>query len=67
MTQYNNLKQLLTVEDVSKKLQISKQLVLILIKTGDLPGIKINSRVYRIKQNDLEKYIESKMYQAQTL
>ena len=69
MTTINNYKnsEMLTLDTVSETLNVSKANVLILIKTGELPGYKLNARVYRVKQNDLEKYIESKMYQAQTL
>ncbi len=63
---YYNI-EMLTIEAVSEILKVSKQNVLILIKTGELPGLKLNARVYRVKQVDLESYIESKMYQVQTL
>ncbi len=63
---YYNI-EMLTIEAVSEILNVSKANVFILIKTGELPGYRLNARVYRVKQVDLESYIESKMYQVQTL
>lgn len=69
MTNINNYKdyKMLTLKTVSEKLNVSKAIVLILIKTGELPGYKLNARVYRVKQKDLDQYIESKRYQVHTL
>ena len=69
MTTINNYENLemLTIKEVGKVLKISKQQVLILVKAGELPAMKFNSRLYRIKKNDLERYIESNVYQAQSI
>lgn len=48
----------LTVEQVSKKLQVHWQTVLTLIKSGRLRALKIG-RGYRIDPEDLKKFIES--------
>lgn len=69
MTTINNLNNLemLTIKEVGNILKISKQQVLILVKAGELPAMKFNSRLYRVKKNDLERYIESNVYQAQSI
>ena len=69
MTTINKFKNstMLTLDTVSETLNVSKANVLILIKTGELPGYKLNARVYRVKQNDLDNYLESKRVQVQTL
>jgi excisionase family DNA binding protein len=66
MSNYEDLL-LLTTKDVSKILQVTERQVVILIKTGEIPAHQFNARVYRVKKVDLESYIESKMYQVQTL
>jgi len=63
-----NTLQLLTVEQTSKILALKdNRLVLMLIKTGELPGVRLSARQYRVKQKDLDQYIESKRYQVHTL
>ena len=63
-----NILQLLTVEEVRKILALKdNRLVLMLIKTGELPGHRLSARQYRVKQKDLDQYIESKRYQVHTL
>ena len=58
---------LLNVSEVADLLNLSKQKILVMIKSGELPGYKLNSRVFRVSKTDLELYIESKRYQVSTL
>ena len=68
MENNKNILQLLTTEQVRDILALKRTRdVLILIKTGELPAQQLSARQYRVKQVDLESYIESKMYQVQTL
>lgn len=63
-----NILQLLTVEQVRKILALKENRnVIMLIKTGELPGHRLSARQYRVKQKDLDQYIESKRYQVHTL
>jgi|TARA_R100001510_G_scaffold14236_1_gene11402 excisionase family DNA binding protein len=60
--------QLLTTEQVRDILALKRTRdVLMLIKTGELPAQQLSARQYRVKQVDLEKYIDSKMYQVATI
>ena len=60
--------QLLTTEQVRDILALKRtREVLMLIKTGELPAQQLSARQYRVKQVDLEKYIDSKMYQVATI
>lgn len=59
---------LLTTEEVRERLNLKTTTeVVVLIKTGELPGYQIRKRSYRIKPMDLEQYIESKRYKVQSL
>ena len=49
---------LLTPDDVAKKLAIRRKRVYRLVKSGDLPYFKIG-RDIRIRSEDLEKWLES--------
>ena len=63
-----NILQLLTIEEVRSILALKRTRdVFMLIKSGELPAQQLSARQYRVKQVDLDKYIESKMYQVQTL
>ncbi len=66
MTTISNLNDLemLTIKEVGKVLKLSRQQVLILVKAGELPAMKFNSRLYRVKKSDLERYIESNVFQV---
>lgn len=50
---------LLTVEEVSKILQIHWQTVLNYIKGGKIKAVKLE-RGYRVEQKDLQKFISSR-------
>lgn len=51
---------LLTIEDVSKILCISKRTVYNYIKEGKLPFIKLSNRALRFKESDLIKLISER-------
>jgi excisionase family DNA binding protein len=55
MTEYQ---QFLTVSQVAKKLQVSTQTVRNWVKNGILPAAKLNSRVWRINENDVKSLTE---------
>jgi len=56
---------LLKVEEVKELLSLKTNSdVLFLIKTGELPGIQLSPRKYRVKNSDLANYIESKRVQV---
>ena len=69
MTTISNLNDLemLTIKEVGKVLKISRQQVLILVKAGELPAMKFNSRLYRVKKNDLKNYIDRNVLQVTTV
>jgi len=60
---YKNL-EMLTIKEVGEILRVTRQQVLILVKAGELPAMKFNSRLYRVKKSDLERYIESNVFQV---
>jgi excisionase family DNA binding protein len=51
--------ELLTPAEVAEKLNVSRALVYVLIKSGEIPSIRIVSLV-RVRKEDLEKYIHEK-------
>jgi len=69
MTTIGNYKDLemLTIKEVGEILRVSRQQVLILVKAGELPAMKFNSRLYRVKKNDLENYIDRNVLQVTTI
>ncbi len=60
----STLNQLYTVQQVQGLLGLSYRQVLLMIKTGEIPGYKISERAYRIRANDLDSFIESKRVQV---
>jgi excisionase family DNA binding protein len=48
---------LLNVEQVAKRLQVSKMTIYRYLKTGKIEAYKIGKE-YRIKESDLEKFLE---------
>lgn len=50
---------LLTINEITEILKVSKLTIYRYIKAGKLPAIKIG-RDYRIKQNDFNKLLENK-------
>ncbi len=50
---------LLTLEDVAAYLSVSVQQVYALVRSNELPGIKIGGRgIWRVDRNELESYVE---------
>lgn len=54
----NNLPTLLSVEEVCEYLGLGKTTVYEMIRTRELPSIKIRNRI-RISSEDLREYLES--------
>ena len=52
-------KRYLSLEEVAEMLDVNYQLIYRLVRTGDLPAIKLG-RIYRVTQEDLDAYLESK-------
>ena len=52
---------ILTVNDVTEILGISKNMVYKLIKAKKLPAERLGSKLWRISKKELIKYFESKM------
>lgn len=50
---------LLTTEQVADRLQLHWQTVLLYIKRGDLKAVKLG-RGYRIREEDLERFLASR-------
>jgi len=56
----NPLDNLLTPEQVSKKLKVSIFTVYRWIKSGRLKAIKITPRVFRIEEKDLKEFLHKR-------
>jgi len=56
----NPLDNLLTPDQVSKKLKVSVFTVYRWIKSGKLKAIKITPRVFRIDEKDLKSFIDKR-------
>jgi excisionase family DNA binding protein len=54
------MKGLLTVAEVAEMLRVSTMTVYRLIRTGELPAVRIG-RSYRVREPDLEAYLESQV------
>jgi excisionase family DNA binding protein len=50
--------QLLTVAQVADRLQVSRNTIYILIRRGDLTGIRVSDRKTRVRQADFDRYLE---------
>jgi excisionase family DNA binding protein len=53
-----NISDLMNVNDICDKLNVSKQTVYLLIKNEDIQSVKIGKTIY-VKISDFNKYIES--------
>ncbi|MCD6143596.1 helix-turn-helix domain-containing protein [Thermococcus sp.] len=51
------MEKLLTLREVSEKLQISENTLYKLARKGEIPGIKIGNQ-WRFKVQDIEKWLE---------
>ena len=50
---------LLTVAEVARQLRVSNMTVYRLIKSGDMPAIRIG-RGYRLREQDVKRYLEQR-------
>ena len=51
---------LLNTREVAEHLGVSTRQVWALIRSGDLPAVKLNARVYRIADSDLRAFIHNR-------
>lgn len=58
-----NMEQLLTVDEVAKRLNISPAHVYTLIRLGELVAVRISAGAKRIDPEDLENFIKSRKVQ----
>ena len=54
----NEENKLLTVNDVAKILQVSKESVRRYTREGELPSVKLGGKYIRIRQEDLNAFIQ---------
>jgi excisionase family DNA binding protein len=67
-TDAGNLGRFLTVADTAEVLNISLNQAYALVRSGELPAIKIGSRgQWRVERSVLESYIEAKYEEARRL
>ena len=52
-----------TVAEVADQLRVSNMTVYRLVQSGDLPAVRIG-RSYRIREEDVDKYLEARYTQA---
>ncbi len=55
---------LLTTREVAETLAISPESVLRRIRSGELPAIRLSSKAIRIRESELEDYLERHEYNA---
>ena len=48
---------LLTIEEVAEKLRVNQSTIFRLMKSGKLPYIKVSRRFTRIREKDLENFL----------
>lgn len=53
-------KQLLTVNDAAELLNVTPQMVRVLIKNGDIRSYKLGQRSTRISQEHIDEYLKSR-------
>lgn len=53
---------LLTINDVAKKLRVTSATVFRLMKKGELTFVKVSRRFTRIRERDLEDFIDRHTY-----
>jgi len=51
--------ELLTVEEVAKRLKVDEETIRRWLRVGNLKGIKISETAWRIKDTELEKFLDS--------
>ena len=52
--------ELLTIEQVAEKLQLHPDTIRRYIRERKLPGVRISATVVRVKQSDLDKFIQER-------
>lgn len=55
---------LLTVAEVADMLRVSTMTVYRLIRTGELPAVRVG-RSYRVKRADLDEYLEAQVVEPE--
>ena len=53
------LPDLLTLEDLVERLQLSMSTIRRLVTAGEIPAFKLGARVLRVRRSDYEAYLES--------
>lgn len=56
--------ELLTVAEVAELLRVSTMTVYRLIRSGDLPAVRVG-RNYRVRRGDLDTYLEEQVVEPQ--
>ncbi len=56
--------ELLTVAEVAGLLRVSTMTVYRLIRTGELPAVRVG-RNYRVRRNDLDLYLQEKIVEPE--
>jgi len=54
------MKPVYTPEEVAEKLKVGKPTVMRLLNSGDLVGSRIGHKTWRITEEELERFLESK-------
>ena len=62
----NNALKLLNADDIAEILGISRSKVYQLMKSGDLPSVRIGKSV-RVRKRDLEEFIKTSIYYGRIL
>lgn len=56
------MKQYLTVKQVSELLMVEERTVRLWLKRGDLKGIKLGNKLWRVSQLDLSEFVQGGEY-----
>lgn len=56
----DELKPLLTPQQVAERLAVAPKTVRKWLRDGEIPGIKLSPKVWRVRQEKLEEWIETK-------
>jgi excisionase family DNA binding protein len=62
MTNIRTAEPMLTTKDVAHILKIHEQTARRWCRDGDIPAIQFADRTYRVKRDDLEKFMQKKHY-----
>ncbi len=58
------MSEMMTIDEVMGHLKLSRATVLRWINSGELPVVKFGNKVFRVRRDDLESWIESKRMSA---